>query len=150
MKHCQVEVQEKYFWISFSTIGKLAYKYFQYHWEVIYSIEQYILTKKFVFPHKRNFALIYGPLSCLINVFLALFLWFCLPFFKSLFNFRAHALQLELHKVVFTNFVKFLLQSMSSKIEQAFEKRTKFVFFNLHFNSNFNFKLNVIFSALSH
>ena len=49
---------------------------------------------------------------------------FC-PFFKCLLDFRAHALQLELNKVVYTNFVKFRLQSMSFKIERAFEKRTK-------------------------
>ena len=47
-------------------------------------------------------------------------------FFKCSLNFRAHALQLELNKVGYTNFVKFRLQSMSSKIERAFEKRTKF------------------------
>ena len=41
-------------------------------------------------------------------------------------NFRAHALQSELNKVSISNFVKFRLQSMSSKIEQAFEKTTKF------------------------
>ena len=43
---------------------------------------------------------------------------FC-NFFKCLLNFRAHA-----HKVSTSNFVKFRLQSISSKIEQAFEKIT--------------------------
>ena len=43
-------------------------------------------------------------------------------FFKCSLNFRAHALQLELSKVSIFNFVKFELQSMSSKIERAFEK----------------------------
>ena len=47
-------------------------------------------------------------------------------FFKCSLNFRAHALQLELNKVSGSNFVKFRLQNMSSKIEQAFEKTTKF------------------------
>ena len=37
-------------------------------------------------------------------------------------NFWAHTLQLELSKVSISKFVKFDLQSMSSKIEQAFEK----------------------------
>ena len=69
MKHCQVEVQEKYFWTSFSNYKKLANTDFQYHGGVIYGIYQYILTKKNVFyPHERNFTLIYGPFSCLIIV----------------------------------------------------------------------------------
>ena len=50
--------------------------------------------------------------------------FFC--FFKGLLNFRAHALQSELNKVSIQNFVKFGLQSMSSKIERVFEKTTKF------------------------
>ena len=50
--------------------------------------------------------------------------WF-VRFFKCLLNFRAHALQSELSKVSISNFVKFQLQSMSSKIEQAFEKTNK-------------------------
>ena len=45
--------------------------------------------------------------------------------FKCSLNFRAHALQSELNNVSILNFVKFLLQSMSSKIEQAFEKTAK-------------------------
>ena len=47
-------------------------------------------------------------------------------FFKCSLNFRAHALQSELNKVSISNFVKFRLQSMSSKIERAFKKTTKF------------------------
>ena len=50
---------------------------------------------------------------------------FC-PFFKCSLNFRDHALQLELTKVILSNFVKFRLQSMSFKIERACEKRTTF------------------------
>ena len=46
--------------------------------------------------------------------------------FKCLLIFRAHALQLEVNKVSIYNFVKFRLQSMSSKIRRAFEKKTKF------------------------
>ena len=47
--------------------------------------------------------------------------WF-LCFFKCSLNFRAHDLQSELSKVNISNFVKFRLQSMTSKIERAFEK----------------------------
>ena len=47
-------------------------------------------------------------------------------FFKGSLNFRAHALQSELNKGIISSFVKFRLQSMSSKIERAFEKTTKF------------------------
>ena len=62
-------------------------------------------------------------------------------FFKCSLNFIAHALQSELNKVSISNFVKFRLQIMSSKIERAFEKNNK-ICFCLHFtNSN----LNVIF-----
>ena len=50
--------------------------------------------------------------------------WF-VRFVKFLLNFRAHALQSELSKVSITNFVKFELQSKSSKIERAFEKTNK-------------------------
>ena len=46
-------------------------------------------------------------------------------FFKGLLNYRGHTLQSELKKVSISNFGKFRLQSMSSKIEQAFEKTTK-------------------------
>ena len=47
-------------------------------------------------------------------------------FFKLSLNFRAHALLSELDKVSKSNFVKYWLQSMSSKIERAFKKRIKF------------------------
>ena len=50
--------------------------------------------------------------------------WF-VRFFKCSLNFRAHALQSELSKTSISNFVKFELQSMSSKIERAFEKTNK-------------------------
>ena len=46
-------------------------------------------------------------------------------FFQCSLNFWAHALQSEFNKVSISNFVKFRLQSMSSKIERAFEKTTK-------------------------
>ena len=52
----------------------------------------------------------------IISFFLSLFINF---FFKCSLNFRAHALQLEFNKVGYTDFVKFRLQSMSSKIVQA-------------------------------
>ena len=47
--------------------------------------------------------------------------WF-ICFFKCSLNFRAHVLPSELSKVSISNFLKFRLQSMSSKIERAFEK----------------------------
>ena len=40
--------------------------------------------------------------------------------------FRSHALQSKRNKVIIANFFKFRLHSMRSKIEQAFEKITKF------------------------
>ena len=46
----------------------------------------------------------------------------CFFSFKRSLNFRAHALQSKLNKVSISNFVKFRLQSMSSKIERAIEK----------------------------
>ena len=49
-----------------------------------------------------------------------------LSFFKCSFNFKAHAVQSELNKVSISNLVKFRFHSLSSKIEQAFEKMTKF------------------------
>ena len=45
MKHCQVEVQESNFGYHFQTIRELANNNFQFHREVIYSMDQYILTK---------------------------------------------------------------------------------------------------------
>ena len=51
--------------------------------------------------------------------------WFVCSF-KFLLNFRAHALQSELSEVSISNFVKLELQSISFKIEQAFEKLNKF------------------------
>ena len=54
---------------------------------------------------------------------------FC-PFFKYSLNFRANALQSELNKVSISNFVKFRMQSMSSKIERAFEKKKTFLKIN--------------------
>ena len=51
---------------------------------------------------------------------------FC-KLFKCSLNYRAHALQSELNKVsiILSNFVRFRLQSMSSKIKQAIKKITK-------------------------
>ena len=51
---------------------------------------------------------------------------FFVLFSKPCFNFRAHARQSKLNKVSISNFVKFQFQSMSSKFERAFEKRTTF------------------------
>ena len=93
------------------------------------------LQKKSVFPHVRNFTLIYGPFSCLIDVLVGTILIECL------LNFRAHALQIKLTKVGYNNFAKFRLQSMSTKIEQAFKKTNKPCFY-LHITK---FNLNIIF-----
>ena len=49
-----------------------------------------------------------------------------LSFFKCLLNFRANALQSKTYKVSISNFVKFILLRISSKIRRAFEKRTQF------------------------
>ena len=43
---------------------------------------------------------------------------------KTFFVICHHALQSELNKVSISNFNKFRLQSLSSKIERAFEKMT--------------------------
>ena len=103
----------------FNTTGRLF---------IIYS--NAFLQKKCVFPHVRNFTLIYGPFSCLIDVlFGPILMENYVRFFKCSLNFRAHALQFELNKVEYTNFAKFQLQSMSSKIEGAFEKTNKQCFF---------------------
>ena len=94
---------------------------------IIYS--NAFLQKKCVFPHLRNFTLIYGPFSCLIDVlFGPILMENYLSFFKCSLNLRAHALQFELNKVEYTNFAKFQLQSMSFKIKGTFEKRTNNVF----------------------
>jgi len=92
--------------------------------------------KKCVFPHMRNFTLIYGPFSCLIDVlFGPILMENYVRFFKCSLNFKAHALQFEPNKVEYTNFAKFQLQSMSSKIEGAFEKTNKQCFY-LHFTKS--------------
>ena len=81
------------------------------------------------FPHVRNFTWIYGPFSCLIIVLFGLiFMDNFVILFKCSLNFRAYALKLKLNKAGYTNFAKFRLQNMSSKIERAFEKMTKYVF----------------------
>lgn len=85
------------------------------------------------FPHVRSFTLIYGPYSCLIDVLFdpILMEFFFSCFFKCSLNFKAHALQFDFNKVGYTSFAKFRLQSMSSKIERAFEK-TNIPCFYLH------------------
>ena len=118
----------------FNTTGRLF---------IIYS--NAFLQKKCVFPHVRNFTLIYGPFSCLIDVlFGPILMENYVRFFKCSLNFRAHALQFELNKVEYTNFAKFQLQSMSSKIEGAFEKTNKQCFY-LHFTKS---NLNIIFQSI--
>ena len=48
-KHCQVEVQEKYFWTYFQTIRKLSYNDFQYHKEVIHKSSNTFLEQQNLF-----------------------------------------------------------------------------------------------------
>ena len=86
---------------------------------------------------KEFYIYIYGPFSCLVNNFWVIFLLENLSFFKCSLNFRVHALQSVLNQVGYANFVKIGLQSMSSKIELAYEKIT--IFFYLYFpNSKYN------------
>ena len=47
------------------------------------------------------------------------------------FQMLAHALQSKLNKVSISNFVKFRLLSMSSKMRQAFEKKKKKIHINM-------------------
>ena len=76
--------------------------------------------------------MIHGPFSCLIDVlFRPIYIENYVWFFKYSLNFRAHALQFELNKVGYTEFAKFRLQRMSSKIERAFEKMNKPCFLSL-------------------
>ena len=73
--------------------------------------------KNVFFPHLRNFTLIYGPCSCLIDVlFDPILMENYVCYFKCSLNSRANALQLERNKVGYTNFAEFPLQIMSSKI----------------------------------
>ena len=92
----------------FQIIRKLSKNDFQYHKEVIHNIQKYILTIFFFSSLVRNFTLTYDPYSCLIYVLFSLILMETIfYFFKCSLNFRAHALQLELNKVGYSNFVKF-------------------------------------------
>ena len=54
-KPCQFEVQEKYFWTSFKNTRKFAYNDFQYHRNLIYSVQQHILTNKCVSSSCKQF-----------------------------------------------------------------------------------------------
>ena len=71
------------------------------------------LQKIVLFPHVRNFRLIYGPYINIIHVLFGLILMeYFVNFFKCWLNFRACALQLELNKVGYTNLRKFKLQNI--------------------------------------
>ena len=88
---------------------------------IVYSNK--FLQKNVFFLHVRNFTSIYGPFRCLIDVLSSpIFMENICNFYKFSLTIRAHALQSELNKVGYTNFVKFRLQSMSSENEQAFRK----------------------------
>ena len=102
----------------------------------------WFLHKNEFFPHIRNFSLFYGPYRYLICVlFGPILMKNFVSFFKCLLNFRAHAMQSELEIFWYTYFVKFRLQSMSSRIERVFEKTNK-PCFCLHFLEKFNFPWN--------
>ena len=92
----------------FQTIRKLANTDFQYHKGVTYSIYQYILTQKCVFPSWKEFYIDLYPFSCLIIG------RFC-PLFKCLLNFRAYALQFKLNKVGYTNFALYIFHKYLSQ-----------------------------------
>ena len=49
----------------------------------LYHILMHSYKKKCIFPHVRNFTLIYGPYSCLIDGLLALYWWTILFFFSN-------------------------------------------------------------------
>ena len=105
-----------------------------------------MLTKKMCsFPHVRNFTLIYGPFSCLINVLFG-------PIFMENFVIFSNARTILELMLCNGNLTKldiltlFRLQSLSSKIEQAFEKITKYVFVFILPTPT----LTSFFSALSH
>ena len=92
--------------------------------------EFYIDLWSFQLPNKCPFWLnFYGKFCC---------------FFKCSLNFRDPALQSELIKLGYTNFVKFRLQSMTFKIERAFTKIYK-ICFCLHFANSY---LKIIFYTL--
>ena len=114
---------------------------------VIYNLQQCILTKKMCFSSCIEFYFdlwsFQLPNKC---PFWPYFYGKFCNFFKCLPNFKAYALQLELNKVEYTNFAKFQLQSMSSKIEGAFEKTNKQCFY-LHFTKS---NLNIFFFGFSH
>ena len=121
----------------FNTTGRLF---------IIYS-NAFLQQQKSVFPHVRNLTLIYGPFSCLVDVLFGPILmenYVC--FFKCSLNFIAHALQSEQSITSISNSVKFKLESMSSKIEGAFEKTNKQCFY-LHFTKS---NLTVIFFGFAH
>ena len=110
----------------FQTIRKLAKMISNTTARLLIMYSKSLFKKNVFFHHVRNFTLIYGSYKYLIDVlFGPILMGNFVCFFKCLLNFRAHALQSELNKVGYTNFVKLRLQSMSFKIERAFEKRKK-------------------------
>ena len=80
-----------------------------------------LLPKNCDFPHVRNFTLVYGLFSCLINVFFGTIL---MENFVIFSNTRS-ILELMLCN---RNFTKFDILTLISEIELAFEKNTKYVF----------------------
>ena len=97
--------------------------------EGLFILYSHIILQKMCFPSFKEFYIdlwsFQLPNYC---SFRPNFYGKCSHFFKCSLNFKAYALQLELNKVGYTNFVKLRLQNMSSKIERTFEKITKYVF----------------------
>ena len=85
--------------------------------------------KKCVFPHVRNFTLIYGLYSFQIDVlFGPILMENFVSFFKCLLNFRALALQFKHNKVGYTNFAKFNCRALALKLRGHLKKQTNHVF----------------------
>ena len=110
------------------------------------SIEMLFIINSNTFLQKKCKTFYIDLWSCLVAYLMCFYPTFDGKFCPFL-NARL-ILELVLSKVWYTNFDKFQFQSMSSKIEQAFENRTKNVFclhfwniIFLHFIFNFNNKL---------
>ena len=83
------------------------------------------------FPHVKNLSLIYGHYRRIIDVFFdPILIENLVCFFKCSLNFRAHALQSELNKDEYTNFLGSDCRAWGLKLSEHLKKRTNnfFVF----------------------
>ena len=114
--------------------------------------------KKFFFPHVRNFTLIYGPYSCLIDNLLALFWWKIMFFFSnSCLIFMLMLCNLNLTKLDIITLLSSDCRAWAPKLSEHLKKRTnhvlvficqfKIIFFFLHFLLTFFF-ISYIFTKL--